>query len=164
MKRLPLIVFLVLCVLCVAQALYYYPQLPERVASHFGASGQPDGWSTKQSFLGIYLFTVGLVAVLFLGVQFGMSRIPTTLINLPNKDYWLSPERRQGTFDFMAGYFPWFASATTLLLLDVFHQSFQVNLGRAEALAHPVLSISVYVAFTAVWTIGLIVKFARKGA
>jgi hypothetical protein len=32
----------VICVFCFLQAAYYYPLLPERVPSHFGASGIPD--------------------------------------------------------------------------------------------------------------------------
>jgi uncharacterized membrane protein len=162
-RRISLIVFLVLCVLCVAQAAYYYPLLPEKVASHFGLSGQPDAWSTKTSFITIYLIVTGFLMLVFLGISFGMSKINVSLINLPNKDYWLSPERKQQTFDFMFIYFLWLASATLLLLLDMFHQTFQVHLGKANTLSHPTLSLGLYIAFTVLWSIGLIIKFGQKG-
>jgi len=118
MRRLSLTVFLVLCILCVAQAVYYYPLLPDTVASHFNGAGQPDAWSSKATFVKIYLVATGLVAILFLAINFVMSKIPVSMINLPNKDYWLSEERRQDTFAFLSHYFLWFASATLLLLLD----------------------------------------------
>jgi uncharacterized membrane protein len=161
-RRISLTVFLVLCVLCVAQGVYYYPLLPERVASHFGLSGQPDAWSTKTSFVTFYFIITGFVTLLFLGIRFGMSKIPSSLINMPNKDYWLSPERKQETFDFMSHYFLWFASATLLLMLAMFHQTFQVNLGRANGLSHPMLSIGLYIGFSVLWTIGLVRRFGKK--
>jgi len=161
-RRLSLAVFLTLCVLCVAHAAWYYPQLPDKVASHFGPSGQPDAWSTKTFFVAFYLVITGINALLFLGISFGMSKIPVSLINLPNKDYWLSEERKQKTFDFMFHYLLWFASATLLLLLDMFHQSFQVHLAKADSLSHPMLSLGLYIGFTVVWSIGLLVKFGKK--
>jgi hypothetical protein len=86
-----------------------------------------------------------------------------SLINLPNKDYWLSSEHKQETFDFLFCYFLGFASATLLLLLDMIHQAFQVHLGRANTLSHPMLGLGLYVGFTVIWSIGLLMKFAKKG-
>ena len=43
-QTLPLLVFLGTGTLCIAQAWSYFPLLPARVASHFGASGAPNGW------------------------------------------------------------------------------------------------------------------------
>ena len=163
MRRLSLAVFLVLCAMCVVGAIWYYPQLPERVASHFGPSGQPDAWSTKRSFVTFYLMTTGFCALVFFGISLGIYKIPQNLINLPNKDYWLSPERQKTTFDFMFQYFLWFASATLLLMLDMFQQSIQVQLGKTQSLPHPKLSLGLYIGFTIVWIIGLIVKFGKKG-
>jgi uncharacterized membrane protein len=162
MRRLSLTVFLVLCVLCVAQAVYYYPRLPETVASHFNRAGQPDVWSSKATFVRIYLAVTGLVTILFLAVTFTMSKIPVSLINLPNKDYWLSEERRQDTLALLSHYFLWFASATLLLLLDIFHQSFQVHLGKAGALSHPMLSLGLYIGFSVIWSVSLFVKFGKR--
>lgn len=162
-RRLSLAVFFVLCTICVVQVVWYYPQLPEKVASHFGLSGRPDAWSTKTFFATFYLATTGGCALLFLGISFWMSKIPISLINLPNKAYWLSPERKKKTFDFMFHYFLWFASATLLLLLDMFQQSILVHLGKTESLPHPLLSLGLYISFTIVWSIGLIVKFGKKG-
>jgi uncharacterized membrane protein len=153
-----------MCILCVAQVAYYYPLLPETVASHFNRAGQPDAWSSKATFVRIYLAASGLVAVLFLVGSFAMSKIPVSLINLPNKDYWLSEERRQDTFAFLTRYLLWFASATLLLLLDIFHQAFQVHLAKANSLSHPVLSLGLYIGFSVTWSIGLFVKFGKHSA
>ncbi len=161
MQRSALVVFLVLCALCVAHALYFYPQLPDTVASHFGARGEPDNWSGKGTFLGLHLVVMVVTAVTFLGIAWGVPHMPDDMVNLPNKAYWLAPERRQETFGFLSGAFLWFGSATLLLLLDTAHQSFRVHLGRAPALQHAWLSLGLYVGFTALWCVGLAVRFLR---
>ncbi len=162
MHKISRIVFIVVFLLCIGQAAYYYPLLPESVASHFGASGRPNAWMGKESFLKIYLAVLALIAVLFPCIGFILRKTPASLINLPNKDYWLSPERGQDTIDFLSRQFLWFGSATFLLLLDIFHQSFMVQIGKARALEHPVASIAVYIGFSVLWSIGLIAKFIRR--
>ena len=162
MRKISLIVFVIILAFCLGHTAYYYPLLPDRVVSHFGALGQPDAWSGKESFVEIYLIVVAFIAVLFPGIGLMLRKIPTSLINLPNKDYWLSPERKQETVAVLSRQFLWFGSATLLLLLDIFHQSFRVHLGKAQALDHPLISIVAYVVFTTFWSIVLIVKFKRK--
>ena len=162
MRKIPYSVFIVLLLLCIGHAAYYYPLLPDRVASHFGASGKPDAWSSKDHFVKFYLVVVVFIAVLFSGIGFILKKVPASLINLPNKDYWLSPERREDTIAVLSGQFLWFGSATLLLMLDMMHQTFRVHLGKAQVLEHPVTSIVVYVGFSMLWSIALIVKFMRK--
>jgi uncharacterized membrane protein len=161
MRNLPLLVFILLLALCIVQVACYFPLLPDRVASHFGASGQPDAWSSKETFVKIYLIVVTFITALFPGIGLIVRKIPTSLINLPNKNYWLSPERRQETVAVLSRQFLWFGSATLLLLLDIFHQSFRVHLGQAQTLEHPVTSIVAYVLFITLWSIVLISKFVR---
>ncbi|MGI6549397.1 MAG: DUF1648 domain-containing protein [Syntrophomonadales bacterium] len=57
--------------LMVGLVIYYWPELPARIPTHFGASGTPDGWGSKHSLL--YLAGVG--ALLYV-VMFVLSRYP----------------------------------------------------------------------------------------
>ncbi len=161
-NNLSRVVFVFVLFVCLGQAAYYYPLRPDRVASHFGVSGRPDAWASKESFMKIYLVAVGFITVLFSGIGCVLRRTSDSLINLPNKDYWLSPERREETMDFLSRRFLGFGSATLLLFLDMFHQSFRVHLGRASALEHPAASIVAYVAFSVLWSATMIVKFTRQ--
>lgn len=163
MRILSLAVFLMLCVLSVAQTVWYYPQLPDNVAHHFGLSGQPDAWSTKTYFVTLDLVATGVVALLFLGSSFGLSKIPVSVINLRNKDYWMAEERKQETLDSLFHYLLWFGSATLLLLLAQSHQAYQVHLGKTDSLSHPMLRIGLYVGFTIVWGIRLHARFGKRG-
>lgn len=164
MRTLSRSIFIIVLVLCLAQAVYYYPLLPERVASHFGPSGRPDAWSGKDAFIEIYVGVIAFIAVLFSGMGFVLRKIPDSMINLPNKDYWLSPGRRQETVDRIARQAFWFGSATLVLMLDVFRQVFRVHLGEARTLEHPVASIVAYVGFGVIWSIVMIRGFMRKPA
>lgn len=155
-------VFIGLSLLCLIQAWHYYPLLPERVVSHFGPTGRPDAWTTKKSFFEFQLILISGLVVIFSLLGWLTTKLPPALINLPRKDYWLAEERRKTTLDLFTSFFFWFASATMALLLDIFHQAFLVQLGRAKTLTHPVLSLGVYISFTVIMTVVLLIRFIRK--
>jgi uncharacterized membrane protein len=150
------------CALCLAQAWRYYPLLPDRVASHFGPSGLPNAWMERGQFFGVYLGVVGLLTLAFLGLSSKFASFEGSDMKLPNKEYWLAPERRAETLQFMSGAFLRFGAGTLALMLDVFHQVFEFNLGRTKTLDHPLLSLAVYAAFTAVWVAAFHRRFSRK--
>jgi uncharacterized membrane protein len=147
------VVFVLLCAACLGHAFYFYSQLPERVAHHFGPDGKPDAWGDKMQFLVVYLITIAVMGIVFFGLALAMRRLPTTAINLPHREYWLAPERREETVAGMVSAFLWFGSLTLLLFLDIFHQAFQVHLGKAAGLTHPWISIGVYLAASLVWCV-----------
>jgi uncharacterized membrane protein len=91
-------VVLVAIVMCaLVQAIYYYPRLPERIASHFDASGHPDGLGTRNEFFAVEGAVVAGMIVLVLFLEWLVPRMPASRVSLPNKDYWLAPERRAAT-------------------------------------------------------------------
>ncbi len=59
---------LVMLIAMVVVAIYYYPLLPETVASHFDIHGRPNGWMAKTSFFlvmgGTFIFTYLLLTLL----------------------------------------------------------------------------------------------------
>jgi uncharacterized membrane protein len=77
----------------VACHVHWMSLLPERVATHFDMAGRANGWMTREqhgwaslaTHLGVAGFIVGLCAF--------MHRLPPGTLNLPNKDYWRTPER-----------------------------------------------------------------------
>ncbi len=88
-----------------AQIVYYYPNLPETVASHFNGLGKPDGWMTKQNFVIFESVLLLIIIFEFTLLPFVIEKMPNSLINLPNKDYWLATERREATLGVIRGYF-----------------------------------------------------------
>ena len=73
----------------------YYPQLPERMATHFGPNGQADGWMSKSAFTAFFLIMITFMTALMSGIGTLIRVLPPEMINLPNKEYWLAPERRR---------------------------------------------------------------------
>jgi len=67
---------------------------PTNMAVHFGAGGEPNGWSTP----GMNALVMTGVEVMLFAIFFFVSRLlritPDRWISLPNKDYWLKDENR----------------------------------------------------------------------
>src|SRR5690349_6137471 len=92
---------LICFVLCIVGYLIYVwqssPHLPDKVASHFGMDGKPNGWMLRSDYV-LYMGAAGVGLPLFiLAIYSLLSIIPKQLINVPNRDYWFAPERRAET-------------------------------------------------------------------
>ncbi|HEX4414739.1 MAG TPA: DUF1648 domain-containing protein [Lacipirellulaceae bacterium] len=110
-----------------------YPQLPDKIASHFDAHGVPNDWSSKETFVRMAGGTFVGVALLLCAMPIIM-RLTPSLLNLPNKDYWLAPEQRDATFQFLSTWMLWFAACTLWLLAIVFHAALIANLQKPPQL------------------------------
>ncbi len=75
--------------------------LPPIVASHFAASGHPNGFMPRNAYLGLMLFIAVGVPLLLALVHRLVRFVPPHLVNLPNRDYWLAPEQITETFTFL---------------------------------------------------------------
>jgi uncharacterized membrane protein len=133
----PRIVFTLLLLAALALAVAYYPQLPERMASHFDGTGQANGWSSKMFFFGLQAFVVVVVIACFAILPAVIEGLPPRLVNLPNKDYWLAPERRAATMASVSAALTWFGCAVLAFLLAVTWLVIRVNLGLEPALPSP---------------------------
>src|ERR1035437_6154230 len=134
---------------------------PGRIPSHFDAAGRPNAWSSRGEFFAFQIAVTLGVAALFVGVAWLLKSTPARLINLPNKSYWLAPERRGETMYRLASSFEVFACATVLLLLVVFELTSLAGRGGTldTSVFLPVLVL--YLVFSAVWTVVLIRTFAN---
>jgi uncharacterized membrane protein len=156
--------FLALIAVMVVQAVWYYQQLPETVASHFDGAGHADGWSSKMAFFLIMLGTAAAMALLFLALPKSFGKIPAQFISLPNRDYWLSDEKRGETIRHIEGEMGWFGVATMVLLIVIQQLTINANLGPEPALSStPWWILGGYLLFTTVWTIRFVVYFTRTG-
>jgi len=147
--------------LAVAHAFHYHGQLPETVASHFNAAGKADGWSSRTTFTALYLFTVAIMALCFLLPMGLLPKIPDSMINMPRKDYWLAPERRDATFEVVREYMHWIGTATMLFLIYMFHETIQANLSGTNKLGHFWWSLGAYTAIITVWCVLFYRHFLR---
>jgi uncharacterized membrane protein len=99
-----------MCILLLAYIWGTASQLPDNVATHFDAHGTPNGWMTKRQHL-IFTSAFGIGLPLFMVAAFSLIRVlPSGLVNIPNRDYWLAPERKMATSAWILRQGLWLAS------------------------------------------------------
>jgi len=158
--RSPLFLLLVLLFLAILQTVFYYPQLPNIIASHFAANGEANGWSSKQAFFLIYFAVLSLLLGVFLFLPLVLPRLPVSLINLPNRTYWLAAERKEQTLQFVRDRM-WRAGAATMsFLIATFQLVIQANLRPEKRLSSTMwVLVGVYVLFIGRWVQGFHKRF-----
>jgi hypothetical protein len=126
-------------------------RLPEPMAVHFGAAGNPNGWAGH----GFYLATLALIGlVLPLGIVTMVSRLaaarPETL-NVPGKDYWFHPARRAEGVRRVTGQMWWLACLMLGLAVGV-----HVLLLAANARVPPRLPTAPFLVLLGGFLVGLV--------
>ncbi len=137
--------------------------LPQVVASHFGASGAANDFMPRGTY-------VALMLVLIVGVPLLLGLLPAALageggskLNIPNREYWLAPERRESTVAFVRSHGQWFAAAVALFLSYVHWLVVQANKLQPPALSTAGITTGLVVFFLllAVWLGILYARFRR---
>ena len=140
---------------------YTSQSLPPVVASHFAPAGAADGFTPRASYIGLM---IGLV----LGIPLLVAVLPALLagrgsasFNIPNRDYWLAPERKARTVAFVRAHGFWLAGAVALFLAYT-----HWLVVRANELQPPVLSGSglfaglvAFLVAVAAWLVALFARF-----
>ena len=69
-----------------------------------------------------------MAALLGFGVPALIGVLPVSLVNVPNKEYWFAPERRESTLAYFRMSFAWFGCALLAFLIFVNELVFRANL------------------------------------
>lgn len=139
-----------------------YPRLPDTVASHWGIDNRPNGWMSKGAFAATFAGTLALTGGLLMAVILLMRRMPAKWINLPHKDYWLAPERREATWAFLSAWLLVFNAAVLAFLAAILHLSLRANLDGTQMLSRVTdPMIVIFFAFTGIWTVRLLIRFRK---
>jgi uncharacterized membrane protein len=162
-SRLPKLIFVLLAAYIAVYFSSYYSQLPNVVASHFDAHGIANGWQTKFGFFRVFVMVSVLAAVIGFGLPRIIALVPAQLINLPNKQYWLSPEHLAETQEFLSIYFAWFGCAVILVIISTFDFAVQSNLHPDDRpdIFRLWYTLAGFLAFVVVWIIRMLAKFRR---
>lgn len=124
--------------------------LPPVVASHFDGAGAANGFMTREFYTWFMLaFVVGMPLLLVYLPAFALAS-PHARINLPNREYWLAPQRRQATVAFLCQHLARFGTLLLLLLCYLHWLVIQAN-----AQVPPQLSST--------WLVGGLVGFLISG-
>ena len=118
----------ILILVFIGQTVYFYPQLPETIASHFDAGGQANGFMSKFGFIVFEVILLSILLATFLSMGKLLAKMPDSMINLPNKDFWLAPERRERTLAVFGDFFAWLSVALTAEFIAVNYLVLNANL------------------------------------
>lgn len=131
--------------------------LPPLMVSHFTASGAPNGFMTRTTYTATMLgLMIGIPCFMaFLPLSF--PRLPTSLINIPNRTYWLAPERAQQTIYKLHQWMMVFSCLTLMFLGYVHWLVVQSNQRVPPAMGNYEIygGLFVFLALTAIWSVGL---------
>ncbi len=145
--------FLLLVAAAVAFIWFSGQELPRLVGSHFGRGGIATGFVPRNRYLfGISLASVLLPVLIVFPISLAL-RNPKAIINLPNRDYWLTPERRPETVNFIRTQMMRFGAALLAFICYVHWLVVQANESSPPRLAGSafVSAVALFVGFVVVW-------------
>jgi hypothetical protein len=137
-------------------------RLPDRIAVHFNARGQADGWMTgAQAENFIIGFGIGVSALIMVSGA-GVRLVPARAINIPKRDYWLAPEHRPEANEYLRQIFSWAACAMMLFSLGLQFVLVEANHRDPPELSNPHMLLLVI--GLALIIVGLMIRMNRQFA
>lgn len=160
--KIPRMLYVVLLALGALDFARMYPRLPERMASHFAADGTVNGWASKSELFPMMAVLLGVTFVATMVVPQLLSRLPASMINLPRKDYWLAPERRDETMRQLNAQTAWLGCVVLFVVLYATSLMMRANLpgGKFDNVGMVRVLVGMGI-FAVVWTIVSVRHFLR---
>ncbi|HEU5396877.1 MAG TPA: hypothetical protein VFV81_06905, partial [Verrucomicrobiae bacterium] len=114
----------------------------------------------------IFFEAIALVPGIFLLLALLMRVLPAWTFNLPNRDYWLAPERRDQTVAVIAGQLLWLACLMILFLAGIFGLTVEANRLTPPHLPmnHFLPLLGCFVGGSLVWTFAFLRRFRKPSA
>jgi uncharacterized membrane protein len=159
------IVFLALLTIAIGSAFWQHTHLPERVATHFNASGQANGWLARGTHTGLQIATLLFMTAVFQGIAALNRRLPKELINLPRRDYWLAPARAAATHEVITRFVLQLGCVVLAFFIALFHFVYRANFTSPPRLDLQIWWATGFLfAAAAIIVVRLVLRFARKPA
>jgi len=162
MRRIPWIAL----ALALLFAIFYFSStissLPPFVASHFDAAGHPNAHMTRE-FYSKFIFTMGV------GFPLAMVALLTAIyskasdMKLPNRDYWLAPERIAQTRSMLVAHGVWFGCLMVAMVCYVHWLELGAHRSTPPQLSNPMLmgGLVAFMAISVGWILALLRAFRR---
>jgi hypothetical protein len=155
---------LVSLLLAVALVLGTGSSLPPMVASHFAAGGAANGFMPRGSylrFITVLLVGLPLLIVLLSNIT---SILPARFINLPNREYWLAPERQADTLAYLGKQGARFGVILATFICFAHWLVLQANAHSPPLFPESIflIGMAAFLVGLVIWLGGLIVHFRRR--
>jgi uncharacterized membrane protein len=137
--------------------------MPENIASHFNGAGVPNGFMSQEGYTRFLLvFAVCIPALIMYSLSFAL-HFASGSVNIPNREYWLSNQNKNGTIQFLKG-----QVAGLGIFIALFVAYVHCLLLKAHKLQPPQLptmqlfiGMGVFLVGMLLWGLWLFVKFMR---
>ncbi len=163
MKPAALLAAIACAILLIAVSIHDHHQLPDRIASHFDATGTVNGWMDKTAFT-TSMLAVGLaIPALLVATMFAIRYFPAKYLNLPHPDYWRQPAHFRKACSYLLTASLWYAAGFLLWQTIFTHQIVAANLATPPHLdGRGALLLTIpLLALTLGWILALILRFLR---
>lgn len=134
--------------------------MPAEVASHFNASGQADSFLSRDNYLTLMILVICLSTLVVGGIGRLLISLPEDSINLPNKAYWLSPERKNDSLNYISNWLQFFSAGMAAFLCFVHWIVVQANSTEPKQLNSSVFYLGLV--FILLCLIGSIYALVRR--
>jgi len=126
--------------------------LPPVVASHFAVGGVANGFMPRATYLRFMVALVLCLPLLIALLASITSLLPVRFINLPNREYWLAPERQANSLAYLRNH-----GARFGVLLVVFLCFVHWLVVRANSLSPAQFPVSMFFPGFAAFLVGLVI-------
>jgi len=138
-----------------------HAMLPAEVAIHFGGGGQADGWAPRAFNPAVF---VGMITVLFAMIMLTPRltfTLPPSLINLPNKAYWLAEENKAMARAIFTALIYEFGAVLLAFMAGIVLLTLKANLSQPVRLDHRLFwpALAAFMLYTVVWCVRLFTSF-----
>jgi len=163
-SKLPLL-FLILSAVAFTISLFYFlSELPDRIATHFGPTGHPNGWMTRnQHVIGMTLLGFGIPAFV-IGICYSIRYFPSSTLNVPRASYWRSPDHYPEACQILLRWSFWFGTVSFMWTGILNYQLVLANRLSPPFLAptQAVIFSGIYIAANGVLIILLVFRFLKN--
>jgi uncharacterized membrane protein len=155
-----------LAILATAAVLFVYfssASLPAVLATHFNARGEPNAFMSRDGYRRFMTFMIVFVPFMIAVLPRLIGARWPQLLNIPNRDYWLAPERRAATLVSVYSLTTLPAAATIGLMCFVHWLVMDAHKNASLQLDSRLLwaGLLLFVSFTIGWIVAFYVRFRR---
>ena len=148
--RFEKIFFIFAILICAFEIARLWGIAPAQMAAHFNAQGSPDRFAPKLQFFWAQIQTFLAVTGASVVLQVLTLLMPAEWINIPNRDYWLAPERRAETKDRIGSFGPLLFGIVLLAIQAGFELSVYASLSTPILFNAPLMIFIMIVTFVGI--------------
>jgi len=159
-----LVALVCLTVFAAVFVIYTTRYLPDTVATHFGADNRANGWMSRDDYRFFILsFMIGISTF----VSFVIGILPRKFpqwTNVPNRDYWLSAERRDDSLNYLNAHGKRLGCLIVMMMLGMHYVILKANHMRPPTLPGSTFSAVLFGFALALiwWIVRLYRRFPKK--